>query len=670
MRTAAIPIVASLLAVALIPAGAIEEHPRHLEAVPYSVVRITDGFWAPRIERNQRVTIRAAFAEAEKAGNLANFRIAAGWEAGQPRGSHAYDSDVYKIIEGAAYSLRIRPAPALEAYIDRLIDAIAGAQQPDGYLNTYYTLRPPVLKWQMAPTEHELYCAGHLLEAGVAYEQATGKRALLDVARRLADNVDATFGPGRRYEVSGHQEIELALVRLSRATGERRYFDLAKFFLDERGFAHGSEHRVPTAEELVRQDTVDLKDRRSVWSTRRYRQDHLPVVRQEEAVGHAVRAEYMYAAMTDVAAETGDEDYRRAVRGLWEDVAGKKLYLTGGVGTAERGDEGFGTPYNLPNEKAYAETCATVANILWNHRMSLLEADARYADIVELALYNGFLSGVSLSGDHFFYENPLASRGGVQRDAWSDPACCPSNVARLMPQVGNFVYGRGADSIFVNLFVASVARIRWRNGAVRLTQTTRYPWDGRVRIVVDPTAAGEFDLNIRIPAWLGEGPVRTDLYRFEDAKARGRPGMTVTINGMPVAPPETGNGYARLRRAWKMGDVVQVDLPMPVRRVRAHASVEADRGRVALMRGPILYCLEAEDNQFDLPRFALPPNAAIGAAWRDSLLGGVMVLHGRGLAGGRTEVAFEAIPYYGWANRRPGAMTVWMNEKGPGVSSR
>jgi DUF1680 family protein len=661
MRTIDVLIVLSLCGIVVGPTPANERETRALEPVAHGDVRLADDFWAPRIETNRRVGLRAAFRECEKAGNIGNFRIAAGFETGQHRGSQAYDSDVYKIIEGAAYSLRLRPDPELATYVDRLIEAIAAAQQKDGYLNTHTTLRSPLLKWQMAPTEHELYCAGHLFEAAVAYQQATGKRKLLEVALRLADNVASTFGPGKRYETSGHQEVELALVRLARATGERRYTDLAQFFLDERGYAHGNERRRPTVEELARQDTVDPKDRRSIWSTRRYRQDHLPVVEQEQATGHAVRAGYMYAAMADVAAATGNPGYRRALRRLWEDVAGRKLYVTGGVGTSQQGDEGFGTPYALPNESAYCETCAAVANILWNHRMNLLEADAKYVDVLELGLYNGFLSGVSLSGKEFFYQNPLASRGGAMRDAWSDPACCPSNVARLLPKVGNFIYAHDGDAIFVNLFVASTTAVPLKRGLVRLRQTTLYPWEGKVKILVEPEAPGEFTLKVRIPAWTGDGPLQSDLYRFADLPPRAQAGAKLAINGKSVQSLEITDGYAGIRRTWVKGDALEMDLPMPIRRVRSHPSVEANRGRVALMRGPILYCLESADNRFDVFKMSLAESAPL-AERRESLLGGVTVLRGRGILEGGAPVTFQAVPYYAWANRGTGAMTVWIPE--------
>jgi hypothetical protein len=633
-----------------------------LEPVPYSAVRITDGFWSPRIDLNQKVSLRASFQECEKAGNLDNFRIAAGWIKGEHKGSQAYDSDVYKIIEGAGYSLKLHPDPELEAYVDRLIDAIAAAQQKDGYLNTYFTLKAPDQKWKKLQTEHELYCAGHFFEAAVAYSQATGKRKILDTARRLADHLDSVFGPGKRYDVPGHQEVELALVKLFRLTGEQRYFDLAKFFLDERGYAHGQTHLRPTPEEIARQNQVDPKNRRSIWLTRKYRQDHLPVVEQDEAVGHAVRAGYMYAAMADVAAITGDAGYLQAGDRLWENVVGKKIYITGGVGTAQFQDEGFGTPYNLPNEKAYCETCAAVANIFWNYRLNLLHGEAKYIDVLELGLYNGFLAGVSLSGDRFFYENPLASRGKVLRDSWSDPACCPSNVVRLIPQIGNFIYARDGQGFYVNLYLGSTTVLPWKDGSVRLTQTTRYPWEGKVKVLVEPDKTEEFVLNLRLPGWTGEGPIAGDLYRFDNDAPGQTPGPTLAVNGKSVAPRQFKQGYLQIRRRWQKGDVVELDLPMPVRRVRAHPNVEADRGCVALMRGPILYCFEAADNPFDVLKLGLPKGASLKVEHQDALLGGVTVFHGQGLLEGKTAVNMTAIPYYVWSNRQPGAMTVWVPE--------
>ena len=633
-----------------------------LEPVPYSAVRISDGFWSPRIDLNQKVSLRASFQECEKAGNLDNFRIAAGWIKGEHKGSHAYDSDVYKIIEGAGYSLKLHPDPELEAYVDRLIDAIAAAQQKDGYLNTYFTLKAPDQKWKKLQTDHELYCAVHFFEAAVAYSQATGKRKILDTARRLADHLDSVFGPGKRYDVPGHQEVELALVKLFHLTGEQRYFDLAKFFLDERGYAHGQTHSRPTPEEIARQNQVDPKNSRSIWLTRKYRQDHLPVVEQDEAVGHAVRAGYMYAAMADVAAITGDAGYLQAGNRLWENVVGKKIYITGGVGTAQFQDEGFGTPYNLPNEKAYCETCAAVANIFWNYRLNLLHGEAKYIDVLELGLYNGFLAGVSLSGDQFFYENPLASRGKVLRDSWSDPACCPSNVVRLIPQIGNFIYARDGQGFYVNLYLGSTAVLPWKGGSVRLTQTTRYPWEGKVKVLVEPDKTGEFVLNLRLPGWTGKGPIAGDLYRFDHDAPGQDPGATLAVNGKSVAPRQVKQGYLQIRRRWQKGDVVELDLPMPVRRVRAHPNVEADRDRVALMRGPILHCFEAADNPFDVLKLSLPKGASLKVEHQDALLGGVTVFHGQGLIEGKTAVNMTAIPYYVWSNRQAGAMTVWVPE--------
>lgn len=370
----------------------------------------------------------------------------------------------------------------------------------------------------------------------------------------------------------------------------------------------------------------------------------------------------MYAAMADVAAITGDAGYLQAGKRLWENVVGKKIYITGGVGTAQFQDEGFGTPYNLPNEKAYCETCAAVANIFWNYRLNLLHGEAKYVDVLELGLYNGFLAGVSLSGDQFFYENPLASRGKVLRDSWSDPACCPSNVVRLIPQIGNFIYARDGQGFYVNLYLGSTAVLPWKGGSVRLTQTTRYPWEGKVKVLVEPDKTGEFVLNLRLPGWTGKGPIAGDLYRFDHDAPGQDPGATLAVNGKSVAPRQVKQGYLQIRRRWQKGDVVELDLPMPVRRVRAHPNVEADRDRVALMRGPILYCFEAADNSFDVLKLSLPKGASLKVEHQDALLGGVTVFHGQGLIEGKTAVNMTAIPYYVWSNRQAGAMTVWVPE--------
>jgi uncharacterized protein len=650
-------------ALALSSAVVPDRPPRMLEPVPYSDVRLTDAFWAPKIEINAKVSLRAALDECEKSGNIPNFKIAAGWIPGPVKGSHAYDSDVYKVIEGAAYSLKLRPDAALEARLDGIIAAIAAAQQKDGYINPYFTAADHGPRLTMAPTEHELYCAGHLFEAGVAYREATGKRTLLDAAVRFADLLDAVFGPGRRYEVSGHQEIELALFKLAAATGERRYADLARFFLGERGYAHGRERRALTPEEAVKQDTVDPKNRRSIWSTRRYRQDHLPLAEQTEAVGHAVRAGYTYAAMADAARLGVGADYGPALDRLWDSVAGTKLYITGGVGTAQFGDEGFGTPNNLPNEKAYCETCAAAAGIFWNARMNGLRADAKYADLLELALYNGFLSGVSLSGDRFFYENPLESAGQAARDSWSDPACCPSNVVRVIPQVGGWMYAQDRDGIFVNLYAGSTADIRRETGIVRIVQETAYPWDGRIKLIIDPERAGEFNLRLRIPGWALDRPVKSELYVYAEPPASA---PVIKMNGRTLPAKPGADGYLEIRRKWRKGDVVEMALPMAVRFVRAHPAVEADRGRLALMRGPLVYCLESADNAWPLKDLKITSGSIVAAEFRASLLGGVAVLTGRGASAAGEARPFTAVPYYAWANRGPGGMTVWIPEAASG----
>jgi hypothetical protein len=415
-----------------------------------------------------------------------------------------------------------------------------------------------------------------------------------------------------------------------------------------------------TPEESILQNAVDPKDRRSVWRTRKYRQDHLPLAEQTEATGHAVRAGYMYAAMADAAGAGRGPGYGKALDRLWDDVVGKKLYLTGGVGTAQFGDEGFGTAYRLPNDKAYCETCAAVANILWNSRMNLLRGEAKYVDVLELALYNGFLSGVSRSGDEFFYQNPLASSGRARRESWSDPACCPSNVVRLIPQVGGFLYAQDDEGITVNLYVGSTAVIPRRSGPVKVVQTTRYPWEGKVGIRLDMDGPEEFTLRLRRPGWASEAPVPSDLYVFADAAPSGRVEPGLTVNGKPVESRGTQNGYLTIRRTWKSGDVVELDLPMPARRVQAHPAIEADRGRVALMRGPLVYCLEAADHPFDITAFELLASGPVKADQQALLLGGVTVLKGQGSAGEGKAVDFTAVPYYAWANRGPGPMLVWI----------
>ena len=601
--------------------------------------------------------MRHDFDKCETTGRIANFAVAGGLAKGEFVGLFGFnDSDVYKVIEGASYSLRLRPDPGLEKYVDEVIAKIAAAQEDDGYLYTAGTI--PTLaqkptccvsrpRWSDIASGHELYDLGHLYEAAVAHYQATGKRNLLDVALKSADLLTRVFGPGRRLDPPGHQEVEIGLVKLYRATGERKYLDQARFFLEQRGNAAG--HTLYGA----------------------YNQDHLPVLQQTEAVGHAVRAGYMYSAMADVGALTGDAGYVRALGVLWDNVVSRKLYLTGGIG-ARRDGEAFGDDYELPNRTAYAETCAAIANAMWNHRLFLLHGDAKYLDVLERIVYNGVLSGVSLDGERFFYPNPLASDGERSfnmgqkgRSAWFDCSCCPTNVVRFLPSIAGYVYAQRERDVFVNLFVGGRGELSLDGLALGIRQETRYPWDGRVRITLEPGRPAEFVLHVRVPGWAQGRPVPSDLYRYAEA---GTEAFTLAVNGQPVKP-EIVQGFAVLRRTWKTGDAVELRLPMPVRRVLSHEKVAADAGRVALERGPVVYCAEAVDNGGRAFNLVLPDDAKLEARERPDLLGGVTVVTGRALAlqptdDGRSVVTreqdFLAVPYHVWAHRGDGEMAVWL----------
>lgn len=625
-----------------------------MKPVPFTAVRFTDSFWAPRIEINRTVTIPFAFEQCEKTGRVDNLVRAAAVLRGEPvdRKLPGYpfdDTDIYKVIEGAAYTLSVHPDPQLEAYIDSLVEKIAAAQEADGYLYPARTLNPEkphawagTRRWELEKVDsHELYNIGHLGEAAVAYYQATGKRLLLDVATRFSDLLDRTFGPGKQSTWPGHQITEMALAKMYRATGDARYLHLAKFLLDARG---------PDGDR---------------GSGRTYNQSHQKVLEQTEAVGHAVRATYMYSGMADVAALTGDRSYVRAIDTIWADVVGKKLYITGGLGARGSG-EAFGPAYELPNMSAYAETCAAVGNDYWNHRLFLLHADAKYVDVMERALYNGILSGVSLDGKSFFYPNPLESNGQHQRSPWFGVACCPSNTTRFLASVPGYAYAQQGDSIYVNLFVASTAEIRMDGGrTVKIVQETRYPWDGAVRMTVTPDTAATFSLRVRVPGWARNEAVPSDLYRFAEAVPTP---VTLKVNGQ-ATPVKPDKGFAGLNRKWKAGDVVELNLPMPVRRVVAHERVEADRGRVALQRGPIVFTAEWPDNPNGRVRhLVLPADSALTAEFKPDLLNGVVVVKGKALALAydqqgnvqRSEQQLTAIPYHVWAHRGRGQMAVWL----------
>ena len=641
----------SLLAACTGPGSGRADYP--WTPVPFTAVHLTDDFWAERIETNRTVTIPHVFAKCESEGRIDNFAVAGGLIEGGQQGSYPFDdTDVYKTIEGASYSLMARPDPVLEAYLDSVITLIGAAQEPDGYLYTARTNNSRRLRrwfgserWERLSGSHELYNAGHLYEAASAHFLATGKRNLLDIALKNAELLDTVFGPGLNEEPPGHQVIEMGLVRLCRVTGDERWLRLAKHFLDVRGRSLGG---------------------RELWGE--YNQDHAPVTEQTEAVGHAVRASYMYAGMADVAALTGDRSYIEAIDRLWENVAGGKLYLTGGIG-ATGGNEGFGPSYALPNMSAYCETCASIGNIYWNHRMFLLHGEGKYIDVMERTLYNALLSGISLEGDTFFYPNPLESVGQHARTPWFNCACCTGNVTRFIASVPGYVYATRGSSVYVNLFAAGEARLALPRGSVRLTQETRYPWQGRVTITVDP---GEnrsqcLTLYVRIPGWAGGEAIAGDLYRFTDTGGNGEEPV-LTVQGRRV-PLRVRDGYVRLRRRWRRGDTVTLDLPMPVRRIAAHDSLAADRGRVALQRGPLVYAVEWPDVEGGSVRnLQLPDEADLTTRFRPDLLAGVQTIEGRARAWYRDsdgsryaeEVPFAAIPYYAWAHRGRGEMAVWL----------
>lgn len=623
--------------------------------VPFTDVRADDEFWAKRIETNRTVSIPYAFEKCEETGRIANFDLAAGKIEGTHRGDFPFDdTDPYKVLEGASYALAVQKDPKLEAYLDDLIARIAAAQEEDGYLYTARTNGSKRLeswfgsrRWANLGHSHELYNPGHLFEAAVAHYRATGKRSLLDVATKNADLLVRTFGPGKLELPPGHQIVEMGLAKLYRATGERAYLDLAKFFLDIRG----------------RETGLGGGGGRKLYGP--YSQDHEPVTEQAEAVGHAVRAAYMYAGMADVAALTGDAAYAKAAVRIWENVVSKKLYVTGGIGATGSG-EAFGRNYELPNRSAYCETCAQIGNVYWNHRLFLLTGEGKYADVLERTLYNAGVSGVSLDGKLFFYPNPLESWGEHERSPWFGCACCPGNVTRFIASVPGYVYAHAGDRLWVNLYVAGRGIVDLDGGKVEVLQETRYPWDGAVTLTLRPEKPRELTVLLRIPGWAREEPVPSDLYRFL-GKGEGKVALRIDGEEVPVAIEK---GYAKLRRSWKAGDTIRLELPMPVRRVVAHELVEDARGKVAIERGPIVFCAEHPDNRDGrVLNLLLPDESELATEFRADLLGGVETVRGKavglrhaddgeGLA--RSDEAVTMIPYYAWAHRGRGEMAVWI----------
>lgn len=626
--------------------------------VSFAKVKITDSFWGPRLETNRKVTIPYDFEKCEQTKRIQNFEIASGMKEGDFVGIRFNDSDVFKIMEGAAYSLANHPDAELDKYLDDLIAKVAGAQEDDGYLYTARSINPenPARsagdeRWSFLDESHELYNVGHMYEAAVAHYQATGKRTFLDVAIKNADLIENTFGTDKQFGVPGHQEIEIGLVKLFRVTGDEKYLNLAKYFLDTRG------------QEL---DNVKFPQRRNI-----YLQSHIPVIEQDEAVGHSVRATYMYSGMADVAAIVGDKDYVRAIDKIWENVVHKKIYVTGGIGSRHQG-EAFGNDYELPNESAYNETCAAIANCMWNHRMFLLKGDAKYYDVLERTLYNGFLAGISLSGDEFFYPNPLScdakyafNQGALSRKPWFDCSCCPSNIVRFLPSLPGYIYAVQENDLYVNLYIGSVAEVKVGETAVQITQTSNYPWDGQIKVAVDPETESNFNIKLRIPGWSQNQPLPGDLYTYFDKSNKK---ISAQLNGENVEM-KVENGYLTIQNHWKKGDEIKLNLPMEICLVESHEKVEDNTNRLAIERGPLVYCVEGVDNKGGVFNLLMPEFAPINTQWRHDLLGGINIIRADVpsfiVKDNWEEVKTKshklvAIPYYAWSHRGVGEMAVWL----------
>lgn len=623
------------------------KHGYPIDPVPFTSVKVSDSFWGQRLKASREVTIPLAFSKCEETGRYRNFELAAHpSDTTKVTGYSFDDTDVYKTIEGASYSLQTYPDKQLAHYMDSVLDIVAAAQEPDGYLYTARTMNPKhphewagSKRWEkVEELSHEFYNLGHMVEGAIAHYQATGSRKFLDIAIRYADCVcrEIGDGEGQVVRVPGHQIAEMALAKLYLVTGDQKYLDQAKFFLDKRGY-------------------TSRKDE--------YSQAHKPVVEQDEAVGHAVRASYMYAGMADVAALTGDTSYVHAIDRIWDNIVSKKLYITGGIGATNQG-EAFGKNYELPNMSAYCETCAAIGNVYVNYRLFLLHGDAKYYDVLERTLYNGLISGVSLDGGGFFYPNPLESMGQHQRQPWFGCACCPSNICRFIPSLPGYVYAVKDNQVYVNLFMGNEAELKVGGKKVILHQETRYPWDGHVTLTVDKNAAGMFAMKIRIPGWVRNQVVPSDLYTYSDGK---RPGYSVKVNGEAVTSA-LEQGYFTIERKWKKGDRVELQLDMEVRTVKANGKVEADRGRIAVERGPIVYCAEWPDNSFNVLSLLMNQHPQFEVVERPDLLYGLNQIktpvqtleydeQGRLVV---KDQELTLIPYYAWAHRGPGNMAVWL----------
>lgn len=591
----------------------IKEQPlKMIEQIDFSHVKINDNFWSPRLSKHVSATLPVCIDQIEnQTGRIRNFENAAKGE-GEHSGIFFDDSDVYKALEGMAYSLINNPDPELEKKADEWIDKFAAAQQPDGYINTFYTLTGLDKRWTNMD-KHEMYCAGHMIEAGVAYYQATGKRKLLDVCIRMTDHMMSQFGPGKRHWVPGHEEIELALVKLYQTTQEQKYLDFAYWLLEERGHGHG------TMGDEGKWDPV-------------YYQDIVPVRRLTDISGHAVRCMYLYCGMADVAALKNDTGYIAAIDRLWDDVVHRNMYITGGIGSS-RDNEGFTEDYDLPNLDAYCETCASVGMVLWNQRMNQLTGDSKYIDILERSLYNGALAGISLGGDRFFYVNPLESKGDHHRQEWYGCACCPSQLSRFLPSIGNYIYASSDDALWVNLYIGNTGQIRIGETDILLTQETDYPWDGSVKLTISTSQPLEKEIRLRIPNWCKT--------------------YDLSINGKRINVSEK-KGYAVIKD-WKSQDVIALDMDMPVEIVAADPHVKENFDKRAIQRGPLVYCMEEIDNPVYFDQIQLSPSTTFQTAFASDILNGIKTIKTNGRAQSAT-----FIPYYAWDNRKAGKMRVWI----------
>ena len=629
-----------------------------IQGIPFNTVSLNDGFWLPKIEINRTITIPSSFQKCEETGRVENFILASGAKKGKFLTVYPFDdTDIYKTIEGAAFSMTVHPDKALDRYVDSLIAIVAAAQEPDGYLYTARTIDPAhphdwsgSERWvKESELSHELYNSGHLFEAAAAHFIATGKSNLLNIALKNANLLVQVFGPGKRDDAPGHEIVEMGLVRLYRITGEKKYLDLAKFFIDCRG-------KIPNSKQF-------------------YSQNHIPFVQQTEAVGHAVRAAYLYSGVADVAALTGNKEYIDAIDKIWENTVTKKFYITGGIGALHAG-EAFGADYELPNLTAYNETCAAIANVYWNYRMFLLHGDAKYIDVLERSLYNNVISGIGLDGKTFFYPNPLESNAKyafnygnkLSREPWFDCSCCPTNLCRFMASVPGYIYAQKQEDIYVNLFIGSKTTFKLQKTSVVLSQQSNYPWEGNVSIQVNPTKKTDFSLCLRIPGWARNQPVPGDLYRYVASTPEE---IVVKVNGKAVAYT-TREGYAVISRQWKKGDKVEYTLPMNIHRVEANEKVKDDRGKIAIERGPVVYCLEGIDNNNNLNTIILPENASLSVKFQPAKLNGINEISGEaivleiatdGLSVLTKKQPFTAIPYYAWSNRGINQMKVWLPRK-------